>query len=403
LAGRHAPKIREENLDARRAAQPASRRGLQENGRRAAQDPALQPAPDALPAGNDDHGRVVFARIPWETAAHAATVGIFIFMFWAILDLARTILLPVVSAFVIGTMLGPLSAFASRYRVPSWLSATVLMAALIGLVWLAVTLLSAPVIEWIGKAPDIGSTIRDKLEVFERPLATLRELRNAITAKGSGSTIQVDVGPSLLTPVLTVLTPALGELVVFFGTLFFFLLGRDDLRRYLVQIVRDRDARLRVLRILNDIELNLTSYLSVVTVINIAVGCGTAIIAYFAGLPNIAVWAVLAFVLNYIPYLGPLAMNIVLFGVGIVTFPTLGQALVAPACFIVMTTLEGHFITPAIMGRRLTLNPLNVFLALAFWTWLWGPIGAFLAVPLLIGALVIMNHLFPKNDTNLPG
>jgi predicted PurR-regulated permease PerM len=264
-------------------------------------------------------------------------------------------------------------------------------------------LLSAPVIEWIGKAPDIGSTIRDKLEVFERPLATLRELRNAITAKGSGSTIQVDVGPSLLTPVLTVLTPALGELVVFFGTLFFFLLGRDDLRRYLVQIVRDRDARLRVLRILNDIELNLTSYLSVVTVINIAVGCGTAIIAYFAGLPNIAVWAVLAFVLNYIPYLGPLAMNIVLFGVGIVTFPTLGQALVAPACFIVMTTLEGHFITPAIMGRRLTLNPLNVFLALAFWTWLWGPIGAFLAVPLLIGALVIMNHLFPKNDTNLPG
>ena len=112
-------------------------------------------------------------------------------MFWAILDLARTILLPVVSAFVIGTMLGPLSAFASRYRVPSWLSATVLMAALIGLVWLAVTLLSAPVIEWIGKAPDIGSTIRDKLEVFERPLATLRELRNAIMAKGSDGTTLV--------------------------------------------------------------------------------------------------------------------------------------------------------------------------------------------------------------------
>jgi predicted PurR-regulated permease PerM len=132
------------------------------------------------------------------------------------------------------------------------------------------------------------------------------------------------------------------------------------------------------------------------------VGCGTALIAYFAGLPNVAVWAVLAFILNYIPYIGPLAMNLVLFGVGIVTFPTLGQALVAPACFIALTTLEGHFITPAIMGRRLTLNPLNVFLALAFWTWLWGPIGAFLAVPLLITAWVVMNHLFPTPEINLP-
>jgi predicted PurR-regulated permease PerM len=85
-----------------------------------------------------------------------------------------------------------------------------------------------------------------------------------------------------------------------------------------------------------------------------------------------------------------------------VTFPTLGQALVAPAGFIALTTLEGHFITPAIMGRRLTLNPLNVFLALAFWTWLWGPIGAFLAVPLLITAWVVMNHLFPTPEINLP-
>jgi len=124
--------------------------------------------------------------------------------------------------------------------------------------------------------------------------------------------------------------------------------------------------------------------------------------AAVAGLPLVLEWGVIAFVLNYIPYLGPLAMNLVLFAVGIVTFPTLGQALVAPACFIAMTTLEGHFITPSIMGRRLTLNPLNVFLALAFWTWLWGPIGAFLAVPLLITALVSLKHAFPQPEINLP-
>jgi predicted PurR-regulated permease PerM len=357
---------------------------------------------DGLPdLDEEDRGAVV--GFSWQTAAHIATVGIFVVLFWAILDLARTILLPVVSAFVIGTMLAPLTTRAERYRVPSWLSATLLMILLIGLVSLVITLFSAPAIEWIGKAPNIGNTIREKFVVFDRPLEALRDLRNAITPKGNDGTLQVEIGPSLVTPALTVLTPALGELVVFLGTLFFFLLGRNELRRYLVQMPEDRSARLRILRTLNEIEDSLSSYLSVVTAINLAVGCGTAVIAYAVGLPNIAVWAVLAFILNYIPYLGPLAMNIVLFAVGLVTFPTLAQAVVAPALFVAMTTLEGHFITPAIMGRRLTLNPLNVFLALAFWTWLWGPIGAFLAVPLLIVALVVVNQFFPKTEGNLPG
>jgi predicted PurR-regulated permease PerM len=358
---------------------------------------------DGLPRLDEARGQIDTAGMPWQTMAQLATIGIFVLLFWAVLDLGRTLLLPVVSAFVIGTMLAPLTILAERYRVPSWLSATLLMVALIGLISLVITLLSAPAVEWIGKAPNIGHIIREKFEVFDRPLAALRDLRNAITPKSNDGALQVEIGPSLLAPALTVLTPALGELIVFVGTLFFFLMGRSELRRFLIQVPDDRSVRLRILRTLNEIEHSLSSYLTVVTVINVAVGCGTAIIAYVAGLPNIAVWAVLAFVLNYIPYLGPLAMNIVLFAVGLVTFPTLAQALLAPACFITMTTLEGHFITPAIMGHRLTLNPLNVFLALAFWTWLWGPIGAFLAVPLLIVALVVVNQFYPKTETTLPG
>jgi len=93
----------------------------------------------------------------------------------------------------------------------------------------------------------------------------------------------------------------------------------------------------------------------------------------------------------------------VLFAVGLVTFPTLVQALIVPILYFGFTTLEGHFITPSIMGRRLALNPLTVFLALIFWTWLWGPVGAFLAVPLLIVALVAINHLFPQEERVLPG
>jgi predicted PurR-regulated permease PerM len=351
-------------------------------------------------AADDDDEHRGLAGIPWELAARAATVGIFFLLFCAVLDLARTILLPVVSAVVIGLMLGPLAKFASRYRIPSWLSATVIMILFIGVVSLAIIIMSAPVVEWIGKGPQIAQTVSEKLRVLDRPLAALRDIRKALTP--TTEAVQVDIGPSLAAPVLGVLTPALGQLVVFFGTLYFFLLGHEEMRKAVVHFLPSRDARLRTLRIFNDLERELTSYLTVVTVINVLVGCGTAVIAFVAGLPNIAVWAVLAFVLNYVPYLGPLVMNLILFVVGIVTFPTLGQALVAPACFIAMTTLEGHFITPAIMGRRLTLNPLNVFLALAFWTWLWGPIGAFLAVPLLITALVALKHMFPKPEVNLP-
>ena len=111
----------------------------------------------------------------------------------------------------------------------------------------------------------------------------------------------------------------------------------------------------------------------------------------------------LAFVLNFIPYIGALIMEVVLLAVGLVTFPTLAHALIAPVLYFAFTTLEGYFITPSIMGRRLTLMPLTVFLSLIFWTWLWGPVGAFLAVPLLVVGLVAIQHLFPRDVRVLPG
>jgi predicted PurR-regulated permease PerM len=189
---------------------------------------------------------------------------------------------------------------------------------------------------------------------------------------------------------------------IFFGTLFFMLLGRSQLRRVLVVFFDAREDRLRMLRIMNDIEHNLTGYLSVVAVINIAVGICGGFAAWVAGLPDPVAWAVLGFILNFIPYIGALIMEAGLFMVGLVTFPTLSHALLAPLLFLVLATLEGHFITPSIIGHRLTLNPLTVFLSLVFWTWLWGPVGAFLAVPLLIMALVVVDHLFPEDEPELP-
>jgi predicted PurR-regulated permease PerM len=207
---------------------------------------------------------------------------------------------------------------------------------------------------------------------------------------------------SFVQPALLVVTPAIGQTFIFFGTLFFMLLGRSQLRRVLVAFFDERDARLRTLKIMNDIEHNLTGYLSVVTLINLAIGICGGVAAWVAGLPDPVAWGVLAFILNFIPYIGALIMEAAMFMVGLVTFPTLTHALVAPLLFLALATLEGHFITPSIMGHRLTLNPLTVFLSLVFWTWLWGPVGAFLAVPLLIVALVVIEHLFPEDEPDLP-
>ena len=160
-------------------------------------------------------------------------------------------------------------------------------------------------------------------------------------------------------PAITIVTPAIGQIFIFFGTLFFVLLGRARLRHAVITRFDDHEARLRALKIMNDMEHSLTSYLSVVAVINFVVGLAAAAIAFAVGLPNPIAWGVLAFILNFIPYIGALIMEVVLLAVGLVTFPTLTHALIAPVLYFAFTTLEGHFITPSIMGRRLTLIPLD--------------------------------------------
>ena len=349
---------------------------------------------------NDPQPVAEVSRV-WHTAAQSAIIGIFIILFIAALELARPVLLPAASAFVVTMMLGPLSARADRYGGPSIVSAIVLWLLVVVVFYGVIVLLSAPVVDWIGKAPDIGRNIQEKLRVLDRPLAAMQEMRNALLPSDTKGGLGFDI-VSIVQPAVTIVTPAIGQTFIFFGTLFFMLLGRTRLRRVLVAFFDDRDARLRTLKIMNDIEHNLTGYLSMVAIINFVVGLAAGAIAWLVGLPDPLAWAVLGFILNFIPYIGALIMEAALFFVGLVTFPTLTYALVAPLFYVVFATLEGHFITPSIVGRRLTLNPLTVFLSLVFWTWLWGPVGAFLAVPLLIVGLVAVGHLFPSDDPALP-
>jgi len=346
---------------------------------------------------NDPQPIAEVSRV-WRTTSQVATIGIFVIMLIAALEFARPLLLPLVSAFVVTMMLGPLSARAERTGIPSLLTAIVLWLLVIAVFYGVIVLLAGPAVDWVGKAPEIGKSLQDKLRVLDRPLAMMQDLRKALLPGDQGHAgLGLDIA-AFVQPVFSIVTPAIGEVFIFFGALFFMLIGRTRLRRVAVALFEDREARLRTLKIMNDIEHNLTGYLSMVAIINFAVGVAGGLIAWGVGLPDPVAWAVLGFILNFLPYIGALMMEASLFLVGLVTFPTLTQALVAPLLFVVFATLEGHFITPSLIGRRLTLNPLTVFLSLVFWSWLWGPVGAFLAVPLLIMGLVAVSHLFPSEE-----
>jgi predicted PurR-regulated permease PerM len=340
-------------------------------------------------------------RVMWAGVSQAAIIGIFMLLFGAFLYFGKPLVLPVFAAAVVALTLAPALKFAKRHGVPHSISTLLVLLLMAGAIGGIATAIAGPVSQWIGRAPEIGANIKQKLSVLDAPLAALQELQASLSG-GNGSVSVSEPASNMVFPVVAFVTPAAGELLLFFALLFFFMVGQTELRSSAMSMFSSRDAKLRFLKIMRDIERNLAGYLAVVTMVNTTLGVIVALGAWLIGLPNPIIFGVLAGLLNYVPYVGPAIMVIILFGVGLVTFPLLGQACIAPLALIALTTTEGHFITPTIVGRRLTLNPLLVFLALAFWTWMWGPIGALLAAPLSIIGLVIFNHLIPDDDVRLP-
>jgi predicted PurR-regulated permease PerM len=341
----------------------------------------------------------------WRLGAMISTLAMGALALIAALYFGRPVLLPVVAALIVGITLSPAIEFGTRFNIPVAVSAVGAVTLLIGVIGVLLTFFAAPLTEWIARAPEIGAAVQAKLRVFEYPLAVLRDIKAAVMPAGANEqTVSVESNPAeMVGTVVLAVTPAVGQFVVFFGTLIFFLISNVELRHRLIVAFGTRAARLRVMRIWNDIEDNLVGYVGLVTLINLALGAVTTAMLYLIGFPNPLTFGLLTIGLNFIPYIGPAIVAAVLFGVGLVAMPTLYQAALAPALFVAIATFEGHFITPSLVGRRLTLSPFVVFLALVFWTWLWGPIGAFLAVPLLIVSFVVLAHLFPREVMNLPG
>ena len=341
----------------------------------------------------------------WSRASQVATIGLFgIALLWAGF-VAQPVIVPVLLAWAIATIVLPLVKGIESYGVPRVLAAVTVTLLLVALIVSLLALLSTPVAYWLGRATEVGSLIREKLQLMNQPLALLGELQKALNAVGSGGgapTLKVEQSATVLTTIFSVLTPAVSQFVLFIGALLFYLTYQQRLRSVLLQPLRHRETRLATLRTLSDIDQHMTTYFGTFTIVNACLGIVTVALTWIAGLPNPLLWGVLAAVLNYIPYIGPAIVTGTLAVIGLLTHPTLGEAAVAPLAFIAIVTVEGQFLTPALMGRRLELNPFAVFLSIAFCTWLWGAVGAFLAVPLLMASTVAFGHAFAQEVPDLP-
>ena len=330
-----------------------------------------------------------------------ALVGLLIICIIAGLYLAKAFFLPITMAFIVGTMLSPAAGFLERYGIPRAVAAVLIVSAATAGAVFMIGLIASPVMEWSSKLPELGALLKEKMHAFDRPLALWQQLQSMLGGPDTLTTFHL---PKIdwVQPTLEFLSPTFAEFLLFIATLILFIASWRELRRALIMNFGERTARLRTLRMLNEIEEHLGNYLLMVTMINIGVGVVTGLICAVTGMPNPAGLGALAAILNFIPIIGPVAMFAVLVVVGQVAFPSIGAGLLAPTLFAAMTFLEGHFLTPMIVGRRLALNALAVFIALAFWTWLWGPMGAFLSSPLLIVALIVKEHLMPSDMPQLP-
>jgi predicted PurR-regulated permease PerM len=322
------------------------------------------------------------------------------------LQVAGSVFLPVFAAVIIGATLGPLQSKMIRLGIPSGIT-TVLIAILVLLFTYAlVALAAAPIAVWIERVPEIGPTIADKLSAFRRPLESLTSLQTALSGimeTDSNPKVQVETAPIVFVQnIMAMVTPALGQLLLFFVSLFFFLLGRASMKRKLVASMQERGARLKLLRIFSKTESQLGQYLLVITCINAGLGILTWAVMWALDMPTPMLWGLMAFILNFAPYIGSLVTMSLLLIAGLATFETVLLSIAPALCFLFLTTLEGQFITPAIVGNRLIISPFLVILALAFLLFIWGPFGAFLAVPALIIGKVVLEEMKKEQQIPLP-
>ncbi|SON56160.1 Transport of quorum-sensing signal protein [Hartmannibacter diazotrophicus] len=320
------------------------------------------------------------------------------------LSLAKMILAPIFLAIVFGLMLGPIADRLERFGVPTWLSALVVVLLLIGLVTVVATGFAVPLSEWVDRLPDAWTRLQVYLASWKSLFSSLSGLQQQIQEiVGSSKVLAVKVEDSTAVTTVATAAPAiLSQALIFVAGLYFYLATRSRFRTAVLSLCFSRRVRWRVARIFRDVEFLVSRYLLSITVINIGLGAATAAAMWLLGVPAPLLWGLLAGILNYIFYLGPAVMAVVLIGVGLVS-PELAAAPLLPAAvYLGLHFIETQFVTPHVLGLTMTINPFMIFLSIVFWLWLWGPLGGFVAIPSLLILHVILQHSLPRNGEGRP-
>lgn len=315
-----------------------------------------------------------------------AIIGIFVILLTGALYLTRVIALPITAGIIFGLVLGPAVDGLVRRNVPQLLAAALVVLLFLGVIVAAITVLAVPVASLSDQGPAMMTALKTKLAGL---FVMMDEAKAAIgTLMGkTGAELSVSQGNPLLDLAMSSSAIA-GGLLIFVATVYFWLATRRHLKARALRLCLGRGARKSAGVFFQEIESRVARYFGLVTLINLGMGLLTMGIAGLAGLPYPIFWGALAFVLNYLAFIGPIIVTIMLFAGALVEAPLVLTAVWPAAAYFVIHLIEGNAVTPVFVGRRLTVSPFLVFIGFIFWLWLWGPVGAVLSTPILLVAMV---------------
>jgi predicted PurR-regulated permease PerM len=321
----------------------------------------------------------------------------------AFLYFARPVVLPVFLACVAGMALKPLIRWSSCCHIPPAFSAAIVLCFLVGAVGVGFFQLGRPALTWMNEAPQHMTDLRQRVQRMFPRMARFNLAAAAVNNLGAteaekkeqqekAPTVEVkdSRGAGSILNWTGTLLVGIGETLV----LVYLLLASGDLfLQKLVRVMPTLSDKKRAIEVSHEIQQNISNYLFSVSLINIGLGIVVSAGLYFMGVPDAAMWGMLVAVLNFVPYFGPVTGVILLATVGLLTFDTLWAGLLPPAWYLLLHLLEANLITPVLLGRRFTLNPVVIFVSLIFWMWLWGVPGALLSVPILVSIKVICDRV----------
>jgi predicted PurR-regulated permease PerM len=319
------------------------------------------------------------------------------FLYWA-----RPVILPVVLAFMAAAALRPLVRLLSRLHVPAIPAALIIFVLLVSALVVGFVGAGRPAMTWVADGPEHVTELQNKIA---RLFPSAARLSRAISAlddlsvtgeKKDGQkkipTVQINdlrAGPTIV-GWTGMFLGGLGEVIV----LVYLLLASEDMfLQKLVRIIPLHSDKKRAIDISHEVQAQVSNYLSSVLLINLALGAVAWLGFYYMGVPRAGMWGIVVVILNFVPYFGPIVGITMLLVVGLISFDSVSQAFMPFGWYLLIHLIEANFVTPILLGRRFTLNPVAIFISLMFWFWLWGVPGALLSVPILVSVKAVCDRL----------